>query len=345
MKKPIRIYWRENYSDKPATIKRAIKKSIKRVSERLSMYPGNLYEDTVAMIAKKYRVKAAQVILGHGVEGLVHLISQTFLDRGKIGGSFKPCFFVFGTNIDRYTARTFPCHYDKNINFDKYLTYLKKIDLFFLDSPNTETSTYVLSKDQIDKVLKVYKGIFVVDECYYGVGNMTVVDLLKKYSNLIILKSITKTMGLGSLRLGYAFGNKALIKKLNSNFRDVELDPINSFSLMILKEVLTYQKELFKITKDFKRGFITQFRKALPKAKIIRGDTNFFFADMSAYGVDVYKIKNYATEQGFVYSEKPLKDDSHLHFPGFLEVTPPPKQYWNDYLSTIKKAIKKFRNS
>lgn len=338
-KKPLRLYWHENYAPKPPKVLAAIDKAYQESKQVINLYPGELYQEVVNLIAKKFKLEKDQVILGHGIEGLIHLTSRTLLGPKKIGAMFKPSFFVFENNLKRYKYLTYPCHYQKKVNVKAFIKKISKTDIFFLASPNTATGNYLLNHDEIEHVLKNYSGLFVVDECYFGVGNITVVDLLKKYKNLLVFRGVTKVVGLGGIRLAFALGNKKIIDRLKYQFTELEWDPINTLSLNIFKYTFPYFDQLAKNTRQFFIDFLNYLKSEFPNDRFIHNQTNFQYMDLSNYKTPAYKIINYMNKHGFLLSDSNLKDNSVLHFPEMLELPAPPKQYWPDFAKTLKKAL------
>lgn len=121
MNKPIRLFWRENYSKKPLVVINTIRQSFREYETGVNLYPGSLYKTTINTTAKLLKVKPNQVIFGHGIEGLVHLISQTFLTNKSIGGMFMPSFYVYADSLSRFKLITYPVHYSKKIKLDNLL--------------------------------------------------------------------------------------------------------------------------------------------------------------------------------------------------------------------------------
>lgn len=338
-KNPIRLFWAENYADKPKEVLEAIERGTKNAITSIHLYPGSLYEEVIQLIAKKNDISSDQIILGHGIEGLIHTTSLTFLNELKTGGVFNPSFFVFMNNLKRYKSVTVPCRYDQAINIDSFVKTIQPTDVFFLASPNTATGNYLLDSNQIEYILKQYHGLFVVDECYYGLGNQTVVPLLTKYENLLIYRGVTKVMGLGGLRFGFGISNASIIKKLNYHFRDIEFDPINTFSLSIFKEVLPYYDVMADVTKIFFEGFYQFLTKLFPNDKFTKTPTTQLFMHLSNYTLPQYKMINYLNKNNYIMEESTLTDNSSLAFPEILKLTPPPKQYWEDFGRILTDAL------
>ena len=71
------------------------------------------------------------------------------------------------------------------------------------------------SKKEIFKLAKRCKKIncfLVVDEAYYHFGSQTAVPLIKKFNNVIILRTFSKAFGVPSIRAGYTLSNKDNMK-------------------------------------------------------------------------------------------------------------------------------------
>ena len=95
-----------------------------------------------------------------------------------------------------------------------------KTKIVFLANPNNPTGTYLTEIELIELRKKLRKDILlVVDDAYaeymknhdYKSG----LDLFKKKENVFILRTFSKIYGLSSLRIGWGYGSKKIIKSLN----------------------------------------------------------------------------------------------------------------------------------
>ena len=166
---------------------------------------------------------------------------------------------IFGTNQIKI-------EYDKNLKLN-YLKILKSINkninMIMLANPNSPTGTII----DIDKIIQIIQKAkknncyVVIDEAYFGFYKKTFLHFVKKYNNLIILRTFSKAFGLAGIRAGYIVSNKELIKKLYS-FRPMY--EISSISCLIIEEILKRQNLVNNYifsTRKGKKYLITELNK------------------------------------------------------------------------------------
>jgi len=101
-------------------------------------------------------------------------------------------------------------------NLDSFLLKIPKQGCVFICNPNNPTGK-LLSKNQILLIVKTAKklsSIVFVDECFIEMvpdSNESVISYVKKYDNLFVLRSLTKSFGLPGIRIGYAGASKQVI--------------------------------------------------------------------------------------------------------------------------------------
>lgn len=340
MTKPIRLFWGENYADKPREVRDAMTRAFKLSQETIHLYPGALYEETAQIIMKQWGVKREQLIFGHGTESLIHVTTDAFLSKGGIGGMLTPSFFVFDTNLSRVKSVKYPCTINQKINFDDFSKFIQQTDLFYIASPNTGTGNYLFTRDQLISLLKSYKGILVVDECYYGLGDVTVLDLIDTYPNLIVYRTVSKIMGMASLRFGMAFSQKQNIDKLRYYLNDIELDPINSPPLYVVRETFQHYDLMAKITKKFLGDFLVFLKNQFPEAAFIETITTFSYMDISRYKNNAAHVNQHMNENGYLFSAS-LNAGDNEEMKKLIELTPPPQEYWEDFVRVLRDALTK----
>ena len=81
-------------------------------------------------------------------------------------------------------------------------------------SPNNPTGG-LLPADEISRLCEDGDGLVVVDEAYHEFAGQTVVPLLARHPNLVVLRTFSKAMGLAGLRIGYLLASPEIVREVN----------------------------------------------------------------------------------------------------------------------------------
>ena len=109
---------------------------------------------------------------------------------------------------------------DLTADLKKFIQKIPRNGVVFLCNPNNPTGKLVPKHIvlQIIKSAKAKSTIVFVDECFMELTvpqNQSIMDLVPRFENLFVLRSLTKSFGLAGLRLGYGVGSKALVSILD----------------------------------------------------------------------------------------------------------------------------------
>jgi histidinol-phosphate aminotransferase len=104
-----------------------------------------------------------------------------------------------------------------HIDIDGLTSQVGKVKIVFLCSPGNPTGN-LLSKADIVTAIELFKNtaIVVVDEAYIEFSpEQTSTDLLAKYDNVIVLRTLSKAFALAGLRCGFTLASKEIITLLS----------------------------------------------------------------------------------------------------------------------------------
>ena len=85
--------------------------------------------------------------------------------------------------------------------------------VIFLAYPNNPTGN-LFSELAVLEIIKIAKGLVVIDEAYAPFANTSFINKLGQYDNLLVMRTVSK-LGLAGLRLGYIIGHPMIIEQLN----------------------------------------------------------------------------------------------------------------------------------
>ncbi len=196
----------------------------------------NYYPDITPLIkaaSKFYKLKDDLVYVGLGAESVIRDIFLLFFlkrKKNKIGFN-SPNFFMYKyySELFSYSQKEYLIRPDITQNlstkFIKRFVLKNKLNFFVIVNPSHPFEKFWNLKEieEIIEFCNKHNTTVLVDEVYLGNESSSALKLLKKYSNLIILKSLSKTSGLPGLRVGFAMACKKLIDELNTIRLAIEL--------------------------------------------------------------------------------------------------------------------------
>ncbi|MEM2924313.1 MAG: histidinol-phosphate transaminase [Methanocellales archaeon] len=180
--------------------------AIKKYASKVYLYPEPDARSLREALASKYNVKLENVVVGNGGDGILDTLAKVFIDRGLEAIIPIPTFSYYEVFTILNNGKPVFIKRDKNFNIaiEKLLSKVsRRTSLIFLCSPNNPTGTAMNRRD-VERILKNVNAIVVVDEAYADFGNTSVIDIVGKYSNLVVLRTFSKMYGLAGLRIGYA---------------------------------------------------------------------------------------------------------------------------------------------
>ena len=156
-----------------------------------------------------------------------------------------------------------------------------KADVIFICNPNNPDGT-IFSKGELETFFKAKPNTtFVIDEAYIEFTNKaeSVSTLIDTYTNLIIVRSLTKTFAIPGLRLGYVIANQNTVNK----FLNIKIPwSVNLLAIkageFIFKNYEDFQfnvSNLIEETRIFKEQL-----KVLNGFKVLESSTSYFLVEL-----------------------------------------------------------------
>ena len=106
---------------------------------------------------------------------------------------------------------------DFQLNLPEIKNHLNDVKVVFVCSPNNPTGNLLKQSDILDLLqITAGKAIVVVDEAYIEFcPEASVINLLKNYPHLAIIRTLSKAFALAGLRCGFVLANPELIDILS----------------------------------------------------------------------------------------------------------------------------------
>lgn len=152
----------------------------------------------------------------NGSNEIIQSLFLAFGDRGALG--FTPSYSMHPL-IARVTNTAWSDggrRPDFSLDLEIAKSEISKVSpsLTFITTPNNPTGSSV-TINEIEELAKVVPGLLVVDEAYAEFSDETsAVTLIKKYPQIIVIRTMSKAFSFAGVRLGYLIADKAVIDAL-----------------------------------------------------------------------------------------------------------------------------------
>jgi histidinol-phosphate aminotransferase len=256
---------------------------VKQVLENIDINKFRLYPDTMAAplveeLSAFYKVDRDMIFVGVGSDDVLANAFLTFFNSDKpilfpnITYSFYPVW------ADLYKIPYKTPKLDENFHIVKEDYYEENGGVIF-PNPNAPTSL-MESLDTIEDIVKKNQNsVVIIDEAYVDFGGVSALPLVEKYENLLVVQTFSKSRSMAGMRIGFAIGNKNLIKAMN----DVKFST-NSYTMNYTAIMAGTEAVKDKAYFDTIRAKVIDTREKTKKRLLERGfifpdsKTNFIFA-------------------------------------------------------------------
>ena len=162
----------------PSPMVQEVVRSVENNRNRL--YPDPEAAVLTDAIAKYYNVDSNQVFVGVGSDDVIGMSFLTFF------------------------------------NSEKPILYLVENGGIIFPNPNAPTAVE-MQLDDIEYIIKNNRdSVVIIDEAYADFGDVSVLGLVNKYENLLVVRTYSKSRALAGMRIGYAIGSRTLISALKA---------------------------------------------------------------------------------------------------------------------------------
>lgn len=298
--------------------------------EDLRLYPDPTTKKLKEVLAKNKNLNEENIFIGNGSDEVLSMSFAAFFDSGDeiAFADITYSFYDVYASYYKLKKKIIPLKEYQIIPELYYNLHSKGI---IIANPNAPTGI-ALSLENIEKIIKKNQDkIVIIDQAYIAFCNESIVELTKKYENILVIETMSKSFALAGIRCGYAFGNENLIKALETIKNSINNYTINSLSMEVAIKAIQDEAYYADITKK-----IIDTRKKVENelikmgADFIPSNSNFIFIK-NEKAKDIYlKLK----ERGILvrFFDKKGIDN-------FLRVTIGKENEMDEFLKTYKDII------
>ena len=182
---------------------------------RYNRYPDPRQLELKGIISEIKGVPVENMFLGNGSDEAIDLCFRVFCTPGKDNAvAIAPSYGMYrvAADINDVEVREVQLGDDFSLPVDSLLASCdENTKLMFICSPNNPSGNS-FPMEQMLALADAFNGVLVVDEAYIDFANQpSLLTVLPKYKNLIVLQTLSKAYGLAGLRLGLAFADAEIM--------------------------------------------------------------------------------------------------------------------------------------
>lgn len=267
-------------------------------------YPDPLQHKLKALLSKIKGVKSECVFLGNGSDEAIDLVYRCFCNPGRDNVvAIEPTYGMYKVCADINYVEYRPVLLDDNFQLDpeKLLAACDtRTKVIWICTPNNPSGNDI-SRSDIELVINNFDGIVVIDEAYSDFSlQPTFRKDLDKYSNIIVLNTMSKAWGSAAIRLGMAFASPEIVEIFNKVKYPYNINMLTQEKAYdILSESQSVQHWVTMILEE--RSRVIDAFVLLPICKkVYPTSSNFFLARVT----DAQSIYNYLIDEGIIIRDR-----------------------------------------
>lgn len=269
------------FSPSPAVL-RAI--SEERVRE-LRLYSDPTCTLLRQRIAEQFGFEKENIFVSNGSDDILNFSFMAFCDGNRCGVAFPEIsygFYKVYAELYGVDAKMIPLAEDFSVRAEDYLDVGRTV---VIANPNAPTGI-ALSVEEIERIVASNTDhVVLIDEAYVDFGGESCVELTRKYPNLLVVRTFSKSYSLAGARLGFAIGSSELIADLEKIKYSTNPYNINRLSMLAgaaAMEENDYYMENCRVIEQ-NRAYLTDALCALG-FEVLPSKANFIFARSDKIG-------------------------------------------------------------
>ena len=281
-------YIKLNTNESPFPPPQSVVDAAAKEAGKAQLYSDPECSALVEKAAQVFGVKKTQILPTNGSDEVLNFAFMAFCDKdtSAVFPDITYGFYSVFAKLNGVPYKTLPLKEDFTVDYREYFHANATV---FIANPNAPTGL-ALKREQIEEILKNNPdNVVVIDEAYVDFGGESALPLIRKYDNLLVTGTFSKSRSMAGARLGFGFGSPALIADLHTLRNSTNPYNVNSMTLAAgiatLEDEAYTQKNCQTVCEN--RAFLTSELRALG---FVLADslTNFLFVRHPRIAGDVF---------------------------------------------------------
>jgi histidinol-phosphate aminotransferase len=274
-----------NQNENPYEMSSAIKERVLAMARERpwGRYPDFDPVELLEVLAKFSGWRADGMLAGNGSNELIEALLLVTVGQGTKVVIPQPTFTLYALLTKILGGQPVTVELGPELEYD--LAALKKAQdehkpaMTIACSPNNPTGG-VLTPAEVESLCASTSGLVVIDEAYHEFSGQSVVPLLAKHPNLVVLRTFSKAMAMAGLRVGYLMASPELVREINKARLPYNLNFFSQAAAMAAIEEWDSLKGTIDKLVVLGRELRAELAK-LPGVKVYPTRANFFLIELA----------------------------------------------------------------
>ncbi|QCI21421.1 histidinol-phosphate transaminase [Buchnera aphidicola (Hyadaphis tataricae)] len=246
-------------------------------------YPECQPSDLISSYSEYAGVLPEQILATRGADEGIELLIKAFCDPGKDSIIYCPPtydMYKINAKIAGITIKEVPSIKNTwQLDLFNIQLNLKNVKLLYICHPNNPTGN-IISKGDLISLLEMTenRALIILDEAYIEfIPEKSMIFYLKKYSNLVILRTLSKAFALAGIRCGFILAHKEIIHILNKVISPYPISiPVSNIAIQSLSQrFIQIMKNRVSELNDNRIWLINELKQLSCVKKIFNSHTNY----------------------------------------------------------------------
>ncbi len=270
----IKLNTNENPYPPSPRVREAILAELGSDGASLRSYPSASSQALREAAAELYGFDPSWIIMANGSDEVLNNLIRACAGQGQEVGYVHPSYSYYSTLAEIQGAVV--CTYglnDKN-RIEAFPEFFNGT-IFFLTTPNSPLG-FSFPLEYIEDLAGSCGGMLVVDEAYADFADGNALELVRKYDNVVVTRTLSKSYSLAGMRLGLAIARPEVIAALDKIRDHYNLDRLAQAACVAALKDQEYFRECCRRIRETREWFSAQLKTI--GYDVIPSQGNFVFA-------------------------------------------------------------------
>lgn len=257
-------------------------------SVELNRYPDPQANDLKQALRTQFSISDKhELIFGNGSDELIQMLALAIAKPDACVLTVTPSFSMYKLISEFIGVRVaeVPLTETFSLQVDKICEAINenKPSIIFLACPNNPTGT-LWSIEDVEKIIQKTQGLVVIDEAYAPFSSFSMIPLVDKYSNALMLRTFSK-MGLAGLRFGWLAGAEKWLNELNKLRLPYNINALTQASIQFaLENISVFNDQAKQICEQ--REILISALQNIDELQVFPSEANFILFKMRQSSAD-----------------------------------------------------------